>query len=114
MWGGREGEELRHLGGLEGRSLTEFEGLLSSVSSVQRLTCSAWSYSVATAVYKQSQFPREVLAGFESGRVAVYRTFFPEDFTEKGDLKTLEEAGGGWGPSLTRGPATAWAAHVAC
>ncbi|CAJ1353526.1 unnamed protein product [Effrenium voratum] len=32
-----------------------------------------------------------VLAGFESGRVAVYRTFFPEDFTEKGDLKTLEE-----------------------
>ena len=34
-----------------------------------------------------------MLAGFESGRVALFRSFFPEDFAvESGSKRSLEEA----------------------
>ena len=56
----------------------------------------AEAYSIGTPQDVMTWPKTQVLGGFESGRVAVFRSFFPDDFvSETGDKKikkTLEEA----------------------
>ena len=63
-----------------------------------------WSIGLLGLTSRGSRGKSQVLGGFESGRVAVFRSFFPDDsVSETGDKKkkkTLEEASpsGWWAP----------------